>query len=106
MEFREVMKEWARMCYSFRCSPNGCSGCPLVDERCYHEMPCRMDISIIEIKVMSWAAEHPEPVYPRWIDWLVDVGLIINTADHYEFNFTAQIPADIAQKLGLEPKEV
>jgi hypothetical protein len=33
---------------------------------------------------------------------------MINSTDHYAFNFTKAIdpiPADIAEKLGIEPKE-
>lgn len=98
--FQEMMRQWARMCHSFRCLPNGCSGCPLVHEHCYHEVPYGMDISIIESKVMAWAAEHPEPVYPTWGTWL---------SEKYDYDLReimyTPIPADIAQKLGLQPKE-
>lgn len=112
-EYSEVIKQFKRMCRYTNHSglPNECPlyckghGCNISH--------CRLlafEDKKFQNVVMSWAAEHPEPVYPRWIDWLSDVGLIINTTDryHYAFNFTAavdQIPADIAQKLGIEPKE-
>ena len=57
---------------------------------------------------MKWAAEHPELVYPTWFEWLSDMGLIVKNGDAYEFHFiraTKYIPADIAQKLGIKPKE-
>ena len=62
---------------------------------------------------MSWAAEHPEPVYPTWGDWLAEIGLISwgNNGDGVysvmvpTFKMCTKIPADIAQKLGLQPKE-
>lgn len=109
-EFVNVLRQFDRMCKA----NYGCVDCPLhepdgVSDRCSIGAFVN-DSEHIEREIMSWAAEHPEPVYPRWIDWLSDVGLIINTTDqyHYAFNFAAavdQIPADIAQKLGIEPKE-
>ena len=62
----------------------------------------------LEDVVVRWAEEHPEPDYPTWVEWLVDQGLIFVTSNTYAFNFlkaTDPIPADIAQKLGIEPKE-
>jgi hypothetical protein len=69
--------------------------------------------------IMSWATEHPEPVYPTWIDWLRNVGVIPTQeeASHSmrdgvraaSFYVTAKafepIPGDIAEKLGIESKE-
>ena len=111
-DFVQTMKDWRRMCMAMeKLHPDdSCYGCPLEGYGCpaiYEEDSSHVDYADVEKNVTAWAAEHPEPVYPRWIDWLADVGLIINTADHYAFNFTAavdQIPADIAQKLGIEPK--
>lgn len=109
-EWKDVIHQIVRIC---KRQEGDCGTCVLSTEACPNSL--RFDTSdeagfvCLEKTVMSWAAENPEPIYPRWIDWLADVGLIINTADHYAFNFTAavdQIPADIAQKLGLEPKEI
>jgi hypothetical protein len=68
---------------------------------------------------MSWAAEHPEPVYPTWVEWLKTEGvipymkgLVVVRGDDGNFhdgrvNITEKmldhIPDDIAEKLGLEP---
>ena len=107
--FQEVMRQYKRMCYG-----KACSDCDFYKFKMSlsHQMACLRFLKEYPVEaealVMNWASEHPEPVYPRWIDWLADVGLIINTANHYAFNFTAaldQIPADIAEKLGIEPKE-
>ena len=56
---------------------------------------------------MSWAAEHPEPVYPQYLDWFLEqFGLERNVRFGDLIDALKQpIPADIAQKLGLEPKE-
>jgi hypothetical protein len=64
-----------------------------------------------EKAIMDWAAEHPEPVYPTWVEYLVGIGVIpheirLETADTLmDTHLLKPIPADIAQKLGIEPKE-
>ncbi len=53
-----------------------------------------------------------DAVYPTWVEWLTDVGAIPKTISWDEPLVEAvydaiqnPIPADIAQKLGLKPKE-
>lgn len=100
-EFQEVMREWVRSRKAI--NENKLSCCPL-------EMFTDDYIANIENEVMSWAAEHPEPVYPRWVDWLVKVGVLgRETRQGHDSHFVEEamfepIPADIAQKLGIEPK--
>ena len=56
--------------------------------------------------------KHPEPVYPTWRDYLHSIGVLYNkhtaggdvTEIHWG-NMMTPIPADIAEKLGIEPKE-
>jgi hypothetical protein len=69
----------------------------------------------IEKRVMKWAAEHPEPVYPTWGEWLYDMHVVSVQARQtplpnlyytIESAMLKPIPADIAEKLGIEPKEV
>jgi hypothetical protein len=52
-----------------------------------------------ETAIMSWAEEHPV-VYPTWGTWL-------GTKYDYDLReiLYTNIPADIAEKLGIEPKE-
>jgi len=50
--------------------------------------------------VMTWAAEHPEPVYPSWYEYLTDM-----YPATWNMIKDKPIPADIAEKLGIEPKE-
>ena len=113
--FDNTMREWRRMCKSFRSQPNGCTGCPLSHVQCFHELPFSWPDNIEEI-VMQWASEHPGPVYPTWGEWLVKQGImtVVPSIRHEEdgvFVYTPlatirdRIPADIAQKLGLEPLE-
>jgi hypothetical protein len=79
------------------------------------------DVESIAREVEKWTAEHPEPVYPTWGEWLISVGAArkIPTGVPFEFkdgriadspwetvvDVNTHIPADIAQKLGIEPKE-
>lgn len=68
-----------------------------------------MDYADVEKNVTAWAAEHPEPVYPTWEEWLITQGVIKenpNGGVGYPMpKLLEPIPADIAQKLGIEPKE-
>jgi hypothetical protein len=61
---------------------------------------------------MAWATEHPEPVYPTWEQYLADLMTADMKADKTDnpnsvenYMRKTRIPADIAQKLGIEPKE-
>lgn len=100
-EFSEVMRQWRRMC-----KHSDCESCEIIDKHSVHPCDKSMDelseddLQQIEHIVMEWAAEHLEQVYPTWGTWLTEKfgydlrGIIY---DH--------IPADIAEKLGIEPKE-
>ena len=58
--------------------------------------------------VMAWAAEHPEPVYPTFREWLISIGVIGQMSTHSVIAdklAMTPIPADIAEKLRIEPKE-
>lgn len=105
VSFQEVGRQWARMCKAFRPLPNGCSGCPLVEEHCYHDSPFMLDFDRIEYAVMRWAEENPEPVYPTWAEWLQSIGVLNAEQTIFHIGLTTQIYPDIAQKLGIKPKE-
>lgn len=94
-EFQYTMAQWRRMCKVH----DGCGSC-LLFGCCASDPDSRTDTEIakIEEKVMCWAAEYPGPVYPTWNEWFetFDEGIDVDEP----------IPADIAEKLGLEPKEV
>ena len=100
-EFKEVIKQWVRL------GTESCGYCPVSDLCSRHmeignECLC-YDIETkadnMETMVMAWAAEHPEPVYPTLIEYLRGLGL-----EHHRM--CDPIPADVARKLGLKPKEV
>ena len=116
--FQEVMKQWRRMCSNLGNDDDAlkCEKCPLGEERlCSFEISDIQDAELetSEQKVMAWAEMHPEPVYPTWGEWLLQQG-IFRAGTEWNNGFLYQcvndvifepIPADIAQKLGIEPKE-
>ena len=117
-EFQEVMQQYNRM---FEACKQGAS---VPVEASYANAVKQPDL--FEEVVMSWAAKHPEPVYPTWGEWLMEQMVIAERMrpkyDYTNGEYTdelertgeyialdsemkKQIPADIAEKLGLEPKE-
>ena len=60
--------------------------------------------------VMEWAADHPEPVYPTWEEWLeyymCKTEAIIDTPlSLIEWMHRTRISADIAEMLDIDPYE-
>ena len=127
-EFQEVMREWTRMCNAVPdkaehrnlCSDNE-SGyvCPLRENGLCNlaiATQTNEDWAEGEHIIMSWAAEHPEPIYPTWGEWLDEMGVVgLEPSPRYEENYQmvyfcklkidSPIPADIATKLGIKPQE-
>ena len=102
-EFVDVLRQFDRMCKSNA----GCFNCPLhepdgVSDRCSIGAFIN-DSERIEREVMSWAAEHPEPVYPTWGQYFRRYYGLEYCKGHEML--LENIPADIAEKLGIEPKE-
>lgn len=116
-EFVQTMKDWRRMCMAMeKLRPDdSCCGCPLEGYGCpaiYEEDSSYVDYADVEKNVTAWAAEHPEPVYPTWGEWLESFGVVEVTKAKDRIitvmmkpELLNSIPADIAQKLGIEPKE-
>lgn len=126
-EFGEVMRQWRRMCKALdnQYKDSSCYMCPLkniTEKGCgaIWQMDEIKDLTPIGEAVMKWAAEHPESVYPTWFEWLEKIGvagkayqlesyfsgykeILLKTEVFTPKAFTA-IPADIAEKLGIEPK--
>ena len=115
-EFQEVVRNLRRMCdfYDDECRTDDC---PLyLNNMCYAKAMATVCPSVskqLEEMVMAWAAEHPEPVYPKWSEWLVDIGVfpkMMSTNPSKALDTIAKavsqpIPVEIAKKLGLNPKE-
>lgn len=109
-EFVQTMKDWHRMCEN--CDRNEKIGCVVNGSVCagFRKMIDEIDLEVVEAKVTAWAAEHPEPRYPTWLEYLVGIGVIpheirLETADALiDTHMLKPIRADIAQKLEIEPK--
>lgn len=123
-EFVEVMKQARRMCGS-----NSCDNCILPrgsDEMCiWEDAPAKITDEVIveiEAKTLKWATENPEVRYPTWREWqkknfpnanaqMRPCSFIgtrgANCAVQSSCARCAKqpIPADIAEKLGIKPKE-
>lgn len=129
-EFAGVMRNAHRMCDVY----DDCNNCPMSSSNVQCALACDEDYTDAVLKefeqtVMQWAKEHPEPQYPTWKEWKEEnfpdapVGLtpcsfmsrerqgkimgeeecvFLNCADC----MNTSIPADIAKKLGIRPKEV
>ena len=115
MEFVEVMKDWRRMCaaMSEKDEYTACDRCQLQDFGCpaIYETDEEANWAHVESVVAKWAAEHPVKQYPTWIEWLHDNGIILDARQHDEIEHWVlgleamkPIPADMAEKLGIEPK--
>lgn len=104
-EFVQTMKDWKRMCISFQ--PN-CEKCKLFEMGC--DTANMMDEPDRAEKIITkWAAEHPEPVYPTWKKYFASLygqnyGLYGDKQLSVSKLCDEQIPPEVAQKLGLEPK--
>ena len=121
-KFIEVMEQAKRMCKAF--GDGHCSECPIGDANaleCGITVTSEMDCKDVERRVMQWAAEHPEPVYPTWCEWQNSMfpdahkhitPCTFGSRDRFKCEgktcyvcMDQQIPADIAEKLGIKPKE-
>lgn len=129
-EFAEVMRQANRICVRHE----KCNDCPLAHQidkftNCDLNLtPCDFTdetILQIEVKVNQWAAENPEPQYPTWREWqkenfpyLPDSYPLVHPCnfmsiydakcDNHSNCGTCRdkpIPAEIAEKLGIKPKE-
>ena len=111
-EFQIVIKQFERLCNSV---DRDCSRCKLNDVNCSIADIVNNSIEF-EKRVMEWAVENPEPVYPTWLELAVQQGFKIEEGkqctDEEQLlillmaSVNTPIPVDIAQKLGIEPKEV
>ena len=103
-EFAVAIKQFKRMCRYYDDYDGDRSECPLYYKwhGCDISHCRRLAFYDKEFQnvVMSWAEDHPEPVYPTWYEWLTSV-----YPAAWALIADKPIPADIAQKLGIEPKE-
>ena len=117
--FAQTMHDWQRMCKYFErhYSDACCEHCPLESCGAVWEMDDTINWEEFEKKISTWAAEHKEPIYPTWREYLKEKDLITSKkvyfSDEYGAGFKLEdclnknadrhIPAKIATALGLEP---
>lgn len=116
-EFQEVARHWKRMCERYW-TVTSCHGCPIAEHEKAYEACSAYETDVVKMEelVMVWAAEHPEPVYPTWKEWLEEQRVVVHfdsvsekgTKVKWELTnkSNCRIPAEIAEKLGIKPKEV
>ena len=108
-DFVQTMKDWRRMCKQMdkEFGMDGCEHCPLVCCSAVYESDGREDYAEIARKVAEWVQAHPEPRYPTFGEWLCDIGELTGCGDAKEAMrrlFNDPIPAELAEKLEIEPK--
>lgn len=105
-EFQEVMRQWVRARKATASNVDGENVLSVYPLEAYDDDL----IASIEKGIMKWAAEHPV-VYPTWWEWLFSIGAVTRkvqpdvAAMLIGTGLLDPIPADLAQKLGIEPKE-
>lgn len=128
-EFAEVMRQAHRMCEEC-----GCADCPMLDvdaigncNQIFDKKYTLEDLVDIEQRIVEWAKENPEPQYPTWKEWVETrfptaedeiCPHVFMSADEWARFMGMErchkrcsqcldtpIPADIAKKLGIRPKE-
>ncbi len=127
-EFVEVMRQARRLCETKKCR-----ACPLsnrdpiigIDMCMLHPSKnSEDDVNYAEVEsvIMQWAKEHPELVYPSWEEgWkqLFSAGENAPCLGCFDVKYyagkcmeiscaeckNATMPAEIAEKLGIKPKE-
>jgi len=101
-EFKEVMKQYKRMCKSYP----GCVDCPLV-ELGWDCQPDALieeeDFDIWETTVMDWARNHPEPKPITIRDLLSYIARHIdsNTCFSVDALLDKEIPEELVEKFNL-----
>lgn len=104
-EFSEVMRQWRRFCKSH----NNCGECEFDGNGiCGEAHLSNVPYADIELRIMAWAAEHPEPVYPSIAKYLERFGIIIRRDGSLQADFfraNEPMSADMGKLLGIEPKE-
>jgi len=118
--FAQIMRDWQRMCkyYDEHYQEDCCHICPIHNCDAIWAMDEATDWGKIEEVVNTWAAEHPEPKYPTWREYLKKMGLTTPKSVYFIDEYSAgarledrlnekadqPIPAEIATALGLEPR--
>ena len=114
--FQEVIREFQRMCKTIRSTHGSCEKCPIKIATYGTMFMCYRYIEEYpenaESIIMRWAAENPEPVYPTWWEYMCMIGVIPDELGDKTLGemtvyslMNTYIQSDLAQKLGIDPKE-
>ena len=111
-DFVQMMKDWGKMCNSnYECQKCRLSHNPVCGSLSH---ATDEDISKAEADIMAWAAENQEPQYPTWYEYLVKERILVPRENYTRYDLWnllisqlqgTPISAEIAEKLGIEPKE-
>ena len=122
-DFVQTMKDWARMCASIQGGIAKCDNCPLFKVLCQYKPNEKVDLAGDEKIIEKRDEDNPEPVYPTWAEWLNSAGLTKHDTGQFcvrmpnQYSYEVKevdilneaaykpIPADIAEKLGIEPQK-
>lgn len=106
MNLADGLKQLTRMCARYKCA-----NCPMFDigfcSLGQKDRSANANVKAAAI-IEKWAEENPEPVYPKWGEWFLQtcqVGITADGKHDWDGLLLSHIPADLAQKLGIEPKE-
>lgn len=120
MEYGEMMRQFVRFCRAQAALAEyagmnfQCEGCPLEKNKVCNDLPngiAMKDVADVERVVTAWAAEHPEPVYPTWGEWLEAQG-VFKKRQLSEYasdrvvdweKVTSRIPEGFARRHGIAP---
>ena len=101
MTFEETMREWRRMCDTeTKEGEASCGECPFEDRDGMCGFIFDLDPTKFEEMaglIKHWSDTHPKVQYPTWGEWFKTVGIFAKHA------FDTPIPAEIAEKLGVDP---
>lgn len=108
-EYSAVIKEAKRMCWHYTQGGNH-DKCPMYPA--CNVSQCRKIAferpADFEERIMAWAAEHPEPQYPTWIEFFLSLGLSERDGEGYRLRveeLNKPMDPSIAKRLNIEPKE-
>lgn len=100
-EFSEVMRQWIRAKRENVTCPEDTK----LSIKTIYEWDDKR-IAQLELEVMEWAKEHPEPLYPTWWEFLCENGVLNGKECQGRLirtKLAKGISKEIAEKLGLKP---
>lgn len=123
-EFTEVMEQARRMCKAHR----DCARCALYRVHtgggcAFNYLSDGVSFDEVELKIHAWTKRLPEPVYPSWNEWyrenfpdayydgkricprIFGDGESCDSEHDCDKCRYRPIPANIAEKFGIKPKE-